>query len=78
MSVKIRNKTPGPVQLVVRSFSDRREHAKAMTVKNIYGHKTIFLKDEQVVSEYLDKNIKWGLLTAEYFDENIEANDKEI
>jgi len=62
--IEIRNKTPGPVQLVVRSFSDRREHAKAMTVLNIPGRKTVLLKDEQVVSEYLDRNVKWGLLTA--------------
>jgi len=75
--IEVRNKTPGPVQLVVRSFSDRREHAKAMTVLNIPGRKTVLLEDERVVSEYLDRNVKWGLLTTRQIQSNEEAHKKE-
>jgi hypothetical protein len=64
--IEIRNKTSGPVQLVVKSFSPRREHAKALTVLNIPAKKTRLLKDEQVVDTYLERNIKWGLLSARH------------
>jgi hypothetical protein len=60
--IEIQNKTPGPIQLVVRSFSDRREHAKAMTVLNIPGRKSVPLAEERIVKDDLDRKVKWGLL----------------
>ncbi len=64
--IEIRNKTAGPVQLIVRSFAPNREHAKAFTSKNIPGRTTILLSDEQVVDTYLERNKKWGFLSARY------------
>ena len=49
--IEIRNRTQGPVQLVVKSFSERREHSKALTVKNILANETIRLPDERVEEE---------------------------
>ena len=60
--IEIRNRTHGPVQLIIRSFSDRREHAKAMTVLNIPGKKSILLAEERVVQSDLDRKVAWGLL----------------
>jgi len=68
--IKIRNKTSGPVQLIVRSFSPRREHAKAFTCQNIPAHQTILLPDERVVDTYLERSKKWGLLSATYIPDN--------
>ena len=62
--IEIRNRTAGPIQLVVRSFSDHREHAKAMTVLTIPGRKTITLAEERIVKNDLDRKVEWGLLTA--------------
>lgn len=64
--IEIRNKTPGPVQLIVRSFSHRRKHARAFTCQNIPGLKTIYLKDERAVDKYIKLAEKEGLITARY------------
>lgn len=72
--IEIRNKTAGPVQLIVRSFSDRREHAKALTRLNIPGHKKIHLADERIVPEYLERCKRWGLLSARTIN-NEEVHD---
>ena len=68
--IKIRNKTNGPVQLIVKSFSNRREHAKALTVKNIPANLPVYLSDERIVDEYLQRSEKWGLLSATYIPDN--------
>ena len=60
----------GPTQLVVKSFSPRREHAKALTTINIPGNKSVYLSDERIVDEYLERSKKWGLLSAKYIPDN--------
>lgn len=75
--IEIRNKTAGPVQLIVRSFSNRREHAKAFTTLNIPGHKTVLLEDERVVPEYLERSKQWKLLSARYVEKvNTEVQEE--
>ena len=76
--IEIRNKTAGPIQLIVRSFSKRREHAKALTTLNIPGRASVVLKDEQVVKEYLERSKQWKLLTYRYIEqENTEVHEEE-
>ena len=60
--IEIRNKSAGPVQIVVRSFSDRREHAREMTVLNIPGKKTFEISEERVVPGELERKKKMGLI----------------
>ena len=76
--IEIRNRTAGPIQLVVRSFSDRREHAKAMTILNIPGRKTILLEDERIVPNDLERKVKWGLLSTRTITDLEEVITKEI
>jgi len=68
--MQIRNRHKGPTQLVVRSFSERREHARAFTTLNIPGNTTITLPDERIVTEYLERSKKWGLLSTKYIPDN--------
>lgn len=76
--IEIRNKTKGPVQLIVRALSENREHVKEFTTLNIPGHKTVLLSDERVVKEYLDRNQRWGLLSAKYVapDNTVQIEEK--
>lgn len=74
--MEIKNRTSGPVQLLVKSFSPRREHSNAFTVQNIPGHKTIRLADERIVDEYLQRNKAWGLISYKYIPD-IEAHKEE-
>jgi len=61
--IEIKNRTPGPIQLMVRSFSKRNEHPKAFTTLTIPGFKTILLEDDEVITKYLERNKNWGLLS---------------
>jgi len=67
--IELRSKNQ-PVQLIVKSFSKRREHAKALTVKNIPANKRVYLPEERIVDEYLERCKKWGLLSARYIPDN--------
>ncbi len=65
---EIRNKTAGPIQLIIRSRDSYspmvpRKHSAAFTCLNIYGFKTILLEDEQVIDKYLKHNEKLGYLS---------------
>ena len=64
--LEIRNKTPGPINLTVRSFSDKRVHTNAMTCKVLPGREKCILEDEQVVNTYIERYKKWGLIATKY------------
>lgn len=72
---EIKNKTPGPVQLIIRSVDSRspmveRKHSAAFTCLNIPGFKTVLLEDERVIDKYLKQNEKWGLLSHRTLEDN--------
>lgn len=73
--IEIRNLTPGPFQLIVRSFSPRRTHSKAFTTLIIPGHKVRVIKDEQAIDIYLNRGKKHGLIDYRYVPEN-ETNEE--
>ena len=66
--IEIRNKTPGPVQIIVRSFSERRTNAKAFTVLNIPGFQIREISDERAIDLYLNRAKREGLITTRYVE----------
>jgi len=68
--LEIRNKTRGPVQLIVKSFSNRREHSKSFTTLNIPGLQTVMLEDERVYDVSVERLKKWDMISARYIPNN--------
>ena len=68
--IEIRNKTTGPVQLIVRSFSDRRKHVKQLTCMNIPGLRTVLIEDERGVDKYIKQAESWGLISTRRITNN--------
>ena len=60
--IEVRNKTEGPTQLVVRSFSGATDDAVAFTVLNIPGRNTYYIEDDRVVQVYVERSEKEGLI----------------
>jgi hypothetical protein len=66
--IEIKNKTRGPVQLVVRS----KLAPRAFTTLNIPGignsKNVVFVEDERIISEILERVEKTGMITTRYIE----------
>lgn len=65
---EIKNRTAGPVQLVIRSRNSysplvERKHSHAFTCLNIPGFRTVLIEDERIVDKYLEQCKTWKLLS---------------
>jgi len=63
--IEIKNKTKGPVQVIVRS----RKAPRAFTTLNIPGvgkGQNIRLIEDELVTEYIDRVEKMGLISTRY------------
>ena len=68
--IEIKNRTAGCVQLIVKSFSPRREHSKAFTCLNIPGHKKVRISDKRAVRTYIERSEKWGFISTRYIPDS--------
>lgn len=64
--IEIKNKTRGPVQLLIRS----KQAPRQFTTINIPGigkdKNTIFIEEEKIVQEILDRVVKLGMISTRY------------
>lgn len=61
---EIKNKTVGPIQLAVKSFSGLTEDRVGLTVLNIPSRNVFFVEEERIVPEYLNRSVNEGLLAC--------------
>mgnify|MGYP003420474085 FL=1 len=61
--IKVKNKTKGPVSVIVKSFSAKRQHTKSLTSLLIPGLKTVLISDERAILPHLEKLRKEGLIS---------------
>jgi hypothetical protein len=59
--IEIKNKTRGPVQVLIRS----RRSSKSFTTLNIPGRNTYLMEDERN-TEYVDRAEKMGLISTRH------------
>lgn len=64
--IEIKNKTKGPVQLLIRSRTAPRQ----FTTINIPGigndKNVILLEEEKIIQEILDRVVKMGMISTRY------------
>jgi len=62
--IEVKNKTKGPVSILVKSFSKKRQNTtKTLTNQLIPGLKSVDISEERAVLSHLEKLKKDGLIS---------------